>query len=192
MMMMSLCEHAKQPLSLPLPPKVFFHLSFTSLILCSWLLFHQCVTSTLPFSITISFNIFIFLNASFSSISLFLYLSLFDSNAPSPDPPWHWFCDCVLVMWSYNWSWSMWWCAVQGVVNPSVGVHPFGSYSLFFDSVAFSILFLQLVVNQIRKVVSKLTVLTHTKKVSFSGRLNLFCFFKLELSVFLFSIELCI
>lgn len=123
MMKVSLSEHAKQPLSLPLPPKVFFHLSFTSFTLCSWLSSwscEHCVSCTLPIITTISF----FLNPA----PLSFCFSLFGSNPSSLDPPLH---GIVIVLWSYNLSWSMWWCAVQTVVNTSFGVHSFGFYSLF-------------------------------------------------------------
>ncbi len=190
MMVVSLSEHAKQPLSLPLPPKVFFHLSFTSLTLCSWLFFQRLVNIVSP----LHYRSF----PQFLSISLFsvilpfsAFLSFcFSLSLPLPlDLPWHWYCDRVVIMWSYNLFRFMWWCAVQGVVNTSVGVPPFGSYSLFFDSVVLLILLLQLVVNQTRKTVSQQTLFTQTK-TSFQTKVVLFCFSN-QNQVYLFWIDLC-
>ena len=148
MMKVSLSEHAKQPLSLPLPPKVFFHLSFTSLTPCSWLSSsscEHCVSCTLPIITTILF---------FKKIqlpSLFCF-SLFGSNPTSPDPPY-------MVLWSC--------CGLTVYLGPCGDVlykvlwtHQFVFILLvpilcFFDSVAFPVLLLQLVVNQTREMESK-------------------------------------
>lgn len=125
----------------------FFLLShpvFLTLLLSSC---EHCVSFALLFITTFYFHIFIFLNLFFPA---FLSLCFSLSLTQPPHPPSLLYIGIVIVLWSYNLSWSVWWCAVQGIVNTSVGVHPFGSYSLFFDSVASPILFLQLVVNQNR------------------------------------------
>lgn len=128
MMVVFPSEHAKQQLSLLLPPKVFFHLSFTPFHPAILLLLscEHCVASSYPsVSRFISTYLFIFYFSSHNVLSPPLPLSLWLYPPLSLDPSWHWYCS--RVVW-YDLSSIMWWRAVRGVVNTSVGVHPFGSY----------------------------------------------------------------
>lgn len=180
MMKVSLSEHAKQPLSLPLPPKVFFHLSLTSFTPCSWLSSwscEHCVSCTLPIITTIS-SLFK------SSSPLFLFFSLWFK----PHIPWSsftWYCDCVVVlqfilvhvvMCCTNCCEHIIWCSFFWFL-----------FFVFFDSVAFPILLLQLVVNQTREMESKWNF--HTQKRTERQKLRCFVF-KLDLKWVWFPVEL--
>lgn len=146
----SLSEHAKQPLSLPLLPKVFF--SPFSQPLHPVVLTprpsscEQCVISTHPLNSTVSLHLCIFfLILHFPDFLSLCVLALFGSTPTSCRSFWHWYCDCVVVTWFYGLCWTLWWCAAISV-KVWVGVHPLGSCSLLFDC----ILLLQLVVNHTR------------------------------------------
>lgn len=94
MMMVSLSEQAKQPLSLPLPPKVFFHLSSTSLTLCSWFFLHCVVNIVSPLPFSFSLYELMFLIISFSEIPIFFFFFCFVQPLPSFDH-----VDMTLVLW---------------------------------------------------------------------------------------------
>lgn len=102
MMMVSLSEHAKQPLSLPLPPKVFFHLSSTSLTLCSSLFFQLLVNIVSPLHYH-SLPQFLSICLSFLILSFPAFLSFGFSLSlvqTPPTPPILLDIGIVIVLWS--------------------------------------------------------------------------------------------
>lgn len=136
MMVVSLSEHAKQPLSLPLPLKVFFSPFFH--------LSSPCVPDS-RISLWILSPLHYHSLPQFLTIYLFFLICPFPASPSSPSPSLHWYCDRVVVLQFILVHVVM--CSTR-CCKQSVGVCPFGFYSLFFDSVAFPIVLLQLVVNQ--------------------------------------------
>lgn len=101
MMMVSLSEQAKQPLSLPLPPKVFFtffHPSHPVLLTLP----PPCCEHCVPFTILISLHKLMFLIIPFSDIPIFFsfFFSLFlVQPLPSSDRV---DIGIVIMVWSYG------------------------------------------------------------------------------------------
>lgn len=153
MMVVSLSEQAKQPLSLPLPPKVFFS-PFFHPSPCSfcWLFFHH-LSDTSVISALSLFGILFphLLICVIPSLSASLLLYFCPPTSPQT-PLWHWYCEHTVVMWwcgliIYNSTCGNVLCKV--LLWTQVGFHPFGSLCPYFCQLCpLSFFFLQLVVNQ--------------------------------------------
>lgn len=150
-----------------------FHPVFLTLLMVLWTL---CLLYT-----TNHYHYLIFLK---SSSPLFLFFSLWFK----PHIPWSsftWYCDCVVVlqfilvhvvMCCTNCCEHIIWCSFFWFL-----------FFVFFDSVAFPILLLQLVVNQTREMESKWNF--HTQKRTERQKLRCFVF-KLDLKWVWFPVEL--
>lgn len=119
MMVVSLSEHAKQPLSLPLPLKVFFSPSFHP---------SHPVLPTLVSAREYCLCTTIHCHNFFPHIYFFL-ICPFPAFPSSPSPSLHWYCDRVVVL-QFVLAHVVMCCT--SCCKQSIGVYPFGSYCCFF------------------------------------------------------------